>query len=245
MIGYSFLIQVIGDFTSSSRSSFPYSLAAKDKQTIFSPDCVPEGFTLSDPDHLTGFKITALYNHWLGRQAKRLQPFIVLNASPNHWVSTTKTSEDRKGKGKMKYVEIDDDADEEGPGESDGDKELPPAVKIGPPKHKGKKIPTSTHNSGQVPEDSMLFAPIPGPSTLTRSKQSPKKKISKRKQPDVIARPTDKPVTRSSSRPGLTKKIVVSDEASYIARTDQGHKRSRRDGDKQLVDTVSKFFEAW
>lgn len=145
----------------------------------------------------------------------------------------------------MKYVEIDDDADEEGPGESDGDKELPPAVKIGPPKHKGKKIPTSTHNSGQVPEDSMLFAPIPGPSTLTRSKQSPKKKISKRKQPDVIARPTDKPVTRSSSRPGLTKKIVVSDEASYIARTDQGHKRSRRDGDKQLVDTVSKFFEAW
>ena len=52
IIGFSLLIQTTGDFTGSSRSSFPYSLAAKDDQIIFFPDCVPEGFRLSNPDHV-------------------------------------------------------------------------------------------------------------------------------------------------------------------------------------------------
>ena len=87
IIGFSFLIQTIGDFTGSSRLSFPYSLAAKDDQIIFSPDCVPEGFRLSDPDHLTALYIKALKIYWWGWQKKGLMPFIVLNASPNQLVA--------------------------------------------------------------------------------------------------------------------------------------------------------------
>ena len=66
--GLCFLIQMTGEFTGNSRAAFPYSLASKEDQTIFSPECVPEGFTLSDPDHLSGVKIVALYSHWWRRQ---------------------------------------------------------------------------------------------------------------------------------------------------------------------------------
>ena len=59
-------------------------MASKDDQIIYSPDCVPEGFKLSDPDHLNGFKIGALYMHWLQRQKKGLSPFIVLKGHPHH-----------------------------------------------------------------------------------------------------------------------------------------------------------------
>ena len=62
---------------------------------------------------------------------------------------------------------------------SDGDKGMPPAVKIGPPKRKGKKIPTYTEDPVQVPDDSMLFAPLPGPSPLPLPKHVPQKRISK------------------------------------------------------------------
>src|ERR1700678_4262244 len=102
-----------GEFTGNSRALFPYSLAAKEDQTIFSPDCVPEGFTLSNPDHLSGVKIVALYSHWLMRQMEGLSASIVLNASRNHGVSSSKKkSEDRKGKRKMEYVDV--NTDEEG-----------------------------------------------------------------------------------------------------------------------------------
>ena len=105
-------------------SLFPYILAAKDDQTIYSPDCVPEGFTLSDPDHLTGSNIIALYRHWLERQNRWLSPFIVLNAHPNHVVilKNSQKSQKDKGKQKMKYVddtEEDKEAEEEEEGEED------------------------------------------------------------------------------------------------------------------------------
>jgi hypothetical protein len=79
----------------------------KDSQTIFSTDCIPEEFTLSDPDYLTGSKITALYSHWWKQQKKRLAPFIVLNASLNHGISRKKTAGNLKGKWKIEYVGID------------------------------------------------------------------------------------------------------------------------------------------
>jgi hypothetical protein len=210
-----------GDFTGNSISLFPYLLAAKDDQKIYSEDCVPEGFVLSDPDHLKAFDIEALYSHMLGRQKKGLSPFIVLSASPQHVVIQKKKSQTSKkagskGKGKMRYVEIDDmmDVDEEdkGKGEkkeedseedredleakvdeegeedevedeeakeaqevapakkvkegSDGEEEMPLAVKIGPPKGKGRKISSSTQDDFQVA----------GPSKLTPLMESPKKK---------------------------------------------------------------------
>ena len=173
-------------------------------------------------------------------------PFIVLNASPNHWVSSKKKSGELKGKWKIEYVEV--DMDEEGsegrnniPIASNGNEEMPPAVKIGPPKRTGKKIPTCTEDPVQVPDDPVLFAPLPGPSTLPLPKHAPKKRISKKTPPDEIVRPTDKPVTCSSSKPSLTKKT---DEAPKIAKTDQGKKSSWKHGEKELVDKVSELFEA-
>ena len=78
------LKDITGDFTGSSTSSFPYSLSAKDDQSIFSPECVPDGFCLSNPDHLTMAQINHLYIHWMKRQAEGLAPLIILNASPLH-----------------------------------------------------------------------------------------------------------------------------------------------------------------
>ena len=84
----------------------------------------------------------------------------------------------------LEYVEV--DMDEEGSEArnnislaSDGDEEMPPAVKIGPPKRKGKRIPTHTKDPVQVPDDSMLFSSLPGPSPLPLPKHVPQKRISK------------------------------------------------------------------
>ena len=103
-----FLIKLTGDFTGYSRSAFPYLLAAKPDQNIFSTDSVPEGFTLSDPDHLNTFKIEALYLNWLRRQKKGLPPFVIINASPQHGVTRKKSQKSAKAKGKekMEYVEV-------------------------------------------------------------------------------------------------------------------------------------------
>jgi hypothetical protein len=110
------LRDIPGDFTGSSRSAFPYILAAKSDQTIFSPECVPDGFCLSDPDHLPTVKINLLYTHWLKRQDEGLAPLIILNASPLHEMSIQK-SKKSKGKAKMEYVDVTSDDEE------DGDKE--------------------------------------------------------------------------------------------------------------------------
>jgi hypothetical protein len=92
-------------------SPFPYILASKDDQTIFSVQSVPKNFRLSDPDHLKTPKIEQLYTHWLRRQDKGLKPFVVLNASPNLGGNAKKSqkSEKAKGKGKMRYVDVGSD----------------------------------------------------------------------------------------------------------------------------------------
>ena len=73
-----------GEFIGSKTAGFPFVLAAKEDQTIYSPECIPEGFSLSDPDHLLGSGIISLYRNWLEHQKKGLVPFIVLNPSPLH-----------------------------------------------------------------------------------------------------------------------------------------------------------------
>ena len=73
-----------GEFIGSKTAGFPFILVAKEDQTIYSPECIPKGFSLSDPDHLLGSGIISLYQHWLEHQKKGLAPFIVLNLSPLH-----------------------------------------------------------------------------------------------------------------------------------------------------------------
>lgn len=71
---------------------------------------------MGDPDHLPISKIFSLYSHLLGRQRRRLPPFVVLNAAPHHPVVDGKSqkSEKAKGKQKAKYVPVSDDEDGEG-----------------------------------------------------------------------------------------------------------------------------------
>jgi hypothetical protein len=100
-----------GEFTDNQNAAFPYILASKEDQTIFAPDCVPEGFVLSDPDHLQAVHVRALYLHWLKRQEKKLPAFIILNCSPQHQKSE-RTSAKAKGKRKMEYLEVNSDDEE-------------------------------------------------------------------------------------------------------------------------------------
>lgn len=143
------LRDITGEFTGSSTSAFPYSLSAKTDQTIFSPECVPDGFCMSDPDHLTTWQINLLYAHWLKRQDERLAPLIILNASPIHAVSI-KRSKKWKGKAKMEYVDVntsDEDVTEEGDDEEEEDEDMDdnvaPVTKYGPPAGKRKQKPSS------------------------------------------------------------------------------------------------------
>jgi hypothetical protein len=111
---------MIGDFVENSKAAFPFTLASKDDQTIFSLDSVPEDFTLSDPDHLNAFKIDLLYNHFLSRQRKGLPPFVVLNGGPLHGQSEkSKKSEKAKGKRKAEYVDVGDSEDDGEVGDED------------------------------------------------------------------------------------------------------------------------------
>lgn len=184
----SFLTSTTGEFTGNSIAAFPFLLAAKEDQTIFLPDCIPEGFTLIDPDHLKAQEINSLYHHWLARQKEGLRPLVILNASPNHAPAVGK-SEKAKGKQKMKYVDVDsDDAAEEDDGDDEkcdhgkegedvvrgeGEEDLP-QIKRGPPKRKQTENPPAT----QTLEPSAQEA---GPST--RSPAQPKAK--KRKAKDL------------------------------------------------------------
>ena len=122
---------------------------------------------MSDPDHIPGSKISDLYSHWLGRERKRLPPFIVLNPGPLHQRLVQKSNSGKpKGKKKMQYLDVSsdedksesekgDDVDEEEEDEENEESEdktdkesdeedetLPP--KIGPPRGKRMKFPSST-----------------------------------------------------------------------------------------------------
>jgi hypothetical protein len=131
------LTKPIGDFTGYQKDAFPYIKAAKPDQRIYSPESVPEGFILSDPDHLKSFNIDALYSHWLKRQSKGLPPFVMVKSS--------QMSEKAKGKKKAVYVEIDDmDAEVEGEpmmsaGEEESSLEDDGVTKFGPPRGGSKK----------------------------------------------------------------------------------------------------------
>jgi hypothetical protein len=105
------IFQITGEFTGNRRAPFPYLLAGKHDQTVFSRDCAPEGFLLADPDHLNGFQIDTLYNHWLRRQQKKLSPFVILNASPQHAILHKKSTK-AMGKRKMEYLEVDSNDEE-------------------------------------------------------------------------------------------------------------------------------------
>lgn len=162
-----------GEFTGIKRAAFPFLLAAKEDQTIYSPDCVPEGFSLSDPDHLQACNVIALYRHWLERQRQGLTPFIVLNPSPLHGPIIKKSGKE-KGKKAVRYLDVSDDPvdedeeDEDGNGgnddvgDGDGDVEKAgelKALKIGPPTRKEK-----TNHAIQAA----------GPSSLSQSKPAAK-----------------------------------------------------------------------
>ena len=141
------LITWTGKSTGNRIASFPYILASKENQTVFDPQCVPENFVLSDPDHLHGSQIISLYIHWLARQAKKLPPFIILK-SPIHQEQEDMSAKAR-GKRKMEYVEVNSEDEEvksmgeegdrlEGdPSDDDeddfGEKVVSAGVKVGPP----------------------------------------------------------------------------------------------------------------
>jgi hypothetical protein len=147
---FSLLMKRTGEFTRNKIAAFPYGLAAKDDQVIYSRDSAPEDFTLSDPDHLPGFQIEALYRHWLNRQQRKLCPFVILNASPQHQ-SSVRTSAKAKGKRKADYVPVSsseddqnsDDDDQTSDGDKDADQEeeaMTPPIRIGPPNRKTQRV---------------------------------------------------------------------------------------------------------
>ena len=135
-----FLNYTIGDFTGNQNAAFPYALAFKENQNIYSEDSAPKDFRLSDPDHLTMDKIDSLYIHLLGRQRNGLEPFIIINSSPAH-PPAVKKSVKALGKRKADYVDVgtdDDDGDEEvGTDDGGADEEIRSSpLKTGPPKKK-------------------------------------------------------------------------------------------------------------
>ena len=76
------------------------------------PECIPDGFCLSDPDHLPSPQINLLYSHWQKCQGEGLELLIFLNASPLHGMSMKK-SEKSKGKAKVGWVDVTTDDGEE------------------------------------------------------------------------------------------------------------------------------------
>ena len=181
-------------------------MAAKDDQTIYSEDCIPDGFILSDPDHLNSTQIEALYNHWIGRQKKKLSPFVILNAIPQHQ-RTVKKSSKAKGKRKMEYVEVgsndeevksedgeeqeeeEEDQAEVGndPGDweefdevKDEEKEVSPEPKYGPPIGMTKKYQPST-------ELDLRPNAAAGPSKIHPPKHTSKKTLKQTNREDPVA----------------------------------------------------------
>jgi len=169
-------------------------LASQDRQQIYSPVSVPDGFTLSDPDHLNAFKIEALYRHFLKRQSKGLTCFKILKSIPHHGVAR-KLSEKAKGK-KKEYVEVysDDDevksskddqqSNEEDGMENDIEEDVASFVKIGPPRRKGKKSPPSTHIKETRPQIAGSSKPPP-PKPLKSGKSTAKSPKTKSLVPSV------------------------------------------------------------
>ena len=110
---------------------------------------------MSDPEHLTGFKISNLYHHWLAHQKKRPQPFVITNPGPLHQIYVRK-SEKLKGK-KTEYEPVSSKDEGEGPSNSwgeggkttekafeekkvlDDEDDCHPPPKFGPPSGKSRR----------------------------------------------------------------------------------------------------------
>jgi hypothetical protein len=164
---------MIGDFTGNDKAKFPFSLAMKPDQNIYSPECAPENFVLSDPDHLPLSKVNQLYYHWLTRQNKGLPPFIILNPNPIHRRKMKKTSKAKnKGKKKADWVDVTSD-DEDGLFDDVDDVEDVEIakVKIGPPKRMGKRNdqPNAIAGSSKLP--SMDNPPNDHPPNETKTRK--------------------------------------------------------------------------
>jgi hypothetical protein len=244
-----------GEFTGNSLASFPYSLASKEDQSIYSVESAPEGFSLGDPDHIKTFHIEALYRHWLDRQRKGLQPFVILNSSPQHGSSkkSQKSSKD-KGKKKIEWVDVGDDVDEMEDSEAEeldqGDVEMKSdeqsvdqdstdgsqisetasALKFGPPTGKAKLIRPLT----QQPEDS---PPVAGPSKLPLPKQLPKKKIEEKSKPGKGEK-KERKMTNGKNQVDKPKKLPNIDLSKKLGRRDLKAQVS-------FPPEVSKSLKAW
>ena len=223
---------ITGDFTGSSTSAFPYSLSAKNDQTIFSSECIPDGLRLSDPDHLTTLQINRLYTHWLKRQDEGLAPLIILNASPLHGASIKK-SEKSKGKAKAKvgWVEVGDDEEEEeeeellneqkeGGDEEEGEDDdeernddtnagTPAVIKYGPPQGKKKQNPSSAQRTANSAVAGPSTAPPPKRVSKASKAGKPPKPLPtfQSQAPSITDNASNLP---TASRPSKTKNSVAS-----------------------------------
>lgn len=177
-----------GEFTGNKRAVFPYLLASKEGQEVYLPDCVPVGFQLGDPDHLTGFKISNLYHHWIGRQKKKLPPFVVLHPGPLHKIVEKKSA---KARGKEKvYDPVDTSEDDDGVGGGSAENENEREGDVDEDGDAGE--------NGDVDkdEDSALLPPKFGP---PRRKQPP----SSRPEESPPVAGSSKDIQKSRSRKGV------------------------------------------
>jgi hypothetical protein len=185
---------------------------------------------LGDPDHLTSFEISRLYNHWLNRQRKGLAPFVVLHAGPLHQPLEKKSQKSDKGKGKKKetYLPVDSDDEEEkeeddevedngevnneddvvmdeddvGPSEKNRGKPGPPSLKFGPPVGKARR----------------RSPPVPGPSKLPPPKRSLKKgkalDHSESENDELVGRSRKKNQQRNSEQVSKLSEVIKCDHSS-------------------------------
>jgi hypothetical protein len=156
-------------------------LASKEDQTIYCEESVPKGFILSDPDHLQGTQIESLYSHWLGRQKKKLRPFIILNASPQHQFSVRKSAKAKGKKRQIDYVPVSTSGEEDSSGddESNLDEEdreegqISPPIKVGPPNRKSaKNISERNEGSSKAPPTPIKIGPPNPKSTKNIGEQN-------------------------------------------------------------------------
>lgn len=142
---------------------------------------------------------------------KKLSPFVILNASPQHQSTVKKMSAKAKGKRKIDYMHVStsdsdvededgdrednvddgegDDEDKDEEDQEDQEREMSPPIKRGPPPRKAKKIPSSTQKLAEE-------EPIAGSSKLPPSPSQ--KKPMKKKQPVTRFVDEEEPVAGSS-----------------------------------------------
>jgi len=148
---------------------------------------------LTDPDHLKAADVDALYKHWLRRQTKKLPPFIVLNANPQHPAVPQKKAPKDKGKKTMDYVEDSSDDEDRQPSGDDEDGENPeeevtsPVRRFGPPRGPFRKTKETA-------------AQVAGTSKATSVEKVSKPKMGKGDNPDNVDAKTPKDSTSKTKK---------------------------------------------